>query len=89
MEANALGRRNRVFRAKLLCGSAGARALADAKLADGSLKTIYLTGSHTWNNLIDRGPSDPPPVFDFDNYLSFLREHDHNFIRLWSRHVTW
>src|SRR5688500_6385557 len=59
------------------------------KQRDGSLKAVYLTGSHTWANLIDRGPSDPPPVFDFENYLAFLREHDHNFIRLWSRHVTW
>jgi hypothetical protein len=59
------------------------------KLADGSLKAVYLTGSHTWPNLIDRGPSDPPPVFDFDGYLDLLQQHDHNFIRLWSRHVTW
>jgi len=29
---------------------------------DGSLKAVYLTGSHTWANLIDRGPSDPPPI---------------------------
>jgi hypothetical protein len=59
------------------------------KQSDGSLKAVYLTGSHTWSNLIDRGPSDPPPVFDFRAYLRFLREHNHNFIRLWSRHVTW
>ncbi len=60
-----------------------------AKSPDGSLKAVYLTGSHTWANLIDRGPSDPPPVFDFDSYLDFLQKHHHNFIRLWSRHVTW
>jgi hypothetical protein len=59
------------------------------KLSDGSPKTVYLTGSHTWANLIDRGPTDPPPVFDFGNYVALLREHEHNFIRLWSRHVTW
>lgn len=56
---------------------------------DGSLNAVYLTGSHTWPNLIDRGPSDPPPAFDFDWYLDFLERHDHNFVRLWSRHVTW
>lgn len=56
---------------------------------DGSLKAVYLTGSHTWGNLVDRGPSDPPPVFDFDSYLAFLEEHHHSFIRLWGRHVTW
>jgi hypothetical protein len=58
-------------------------------LPDGSLKAVYLTGSHTWPNLIDRGPSDPPPLFDFEGYLDFLQRDDHNFIRLWSRHVTW
>src|SRR5687768_18103683 len=52
-------------------------------------KAIYLTGSHTWANLIDRGPSDPPPAFDFNGYLDFLQKHHHNFIRLWARHVTW
>jgi hypothetical protein len=57
--------------------------------ADGSAKAIYLTGSHTWANLIDRGPSDPPPVFDFEWYLDFLEKHNHNFIRLWTRHITW
>lgn len=56
---------------------------------DGSLKAVYLTGSHTWPNLIDRGPSDPPPAFDFSAYLNFLQKHHHNFIRLWSRHVCW
>jgi hypothetical protein len=60
-----------------------------AKLPDGSLKTVYLTGSHTWANLIDRGASDPPPVFDFDRYLRFLEKHHHNFIRLWGRQISW
>jgi len=35
---------------------------------DGSGRAIYLTGSHTWANLVDIGPSDPPPRFDFDAY---------------------
>lgn len=56
---------------------------------DGSLRAVYLTGSHTWANLIDCGPSDPPPVFDFDGYLDLLQKHHHNFIRLWGRHVSW
>lgn len=59
------------------------------KRPDGSLKAVYLTGSHTWANLIDRGPSDPPPAFDFGGYLDFLAAHHHNFIRLWGRHVGW
>ncbi len=66
------------------------RYFADgARQPDGSLKAVYLTGSHTWPNLIDRGPSDPPPAFDFSAYLEFLQKHHHNFIRLWSRHVGW
>ncbi|MDI7274860.1 MAG: hypothetical protein QME94_02670, partial [Anaerolineae bacterium] len=56
---------------------------------DGSLRAVYLTGSHTWPNLIDRGPSDPPPTFDFGGYLDLLDKHNHNFVRLWARHVTW
>jgi hypothetical protein len=55
---------------------------------DSSGKAIYLTGSHTWTGLIDRGPTDPPPPFDFQRYLDLLQSSNHNFIRLWSRHVT-
>jgi len=57
---------------------------------DGSLKAVYLTGSHTWNNLVDMGRSDPPGAFDFDAYLEFLEKHHHNFIRLWAwDSTTW
>ena len=56
---------------------------------DGGLKAVYLTGSHTWANLIDRGPSDPPALFDFHGYLNLLERNNHNFVRLWSRHVSW
>ncbi len=50
---------------------------------DDGKRVVYLTGSHTWSNLQDMGPSDPPPAFDFDAYLDFLVQHNHNFIRLW------
>src|SRR5437763_5751363 len=50
---------------------------------DGSGKAIYLTGSHTWNSLEDMGYTDPPPALDFSVYLDFLKNHHHNFIRLW------
>jgi len=57
---------------------------------DGSGKAVYLTGAHTWNNLVDMGPSDPPERFDFDAYVDFLDRHGHNFIRLWAwDSVTW
>ncbi len=50
---------------------------------DDGKRAIYLTGSHTWNNLQDMGMTDPPAPFDFTAYLDFLQEHHHNFIRLW------
>jgi hypothetical protein len=60
------------------------------KTADGSLKAVFLTGAHTWNNLVDMGRSDPPEAFDFDAYLNFLTRHGHNFIRLWTwDSVSW
>lgn len=51
-------------------------------------KAIYLTGSHIWNNFHDgMGPgpgcSEISELVDFDAYLHFLKEHHHNFIRLW------
>ena len=51
-------------------------------------KAIYLTGSHIWNNFHDgMGPgsdcAEVPEKSDFDAYLAFLKEHNHNFIRLW------
>jgi len=56
--------------------------------SDGSGKAICLTGSHTWNNLKDMGPTDPPAAFDFDGYLDFLQKYNHNFIRLWTWELT-
>lgn len=47
-------------------------------------RAIYLTGSHTWLNFQDGGPTDPPEPFDYEAYLDFLERHHHNFIRLWS-----
>ncbi len=53
------------------------------KSPDGSLRAVYLTGSHTWSSLQDGGIIDPPPAFDYTGYLDFLQKHQHNFIRLW------
>jgi len=50
---------------------------------DGALRAVYLTGSHTWSNLVDIGRSDPPAPFDYEAYLDFLDRHHHNFFRLW------
>jgi hypothetical protein len=51
---------------------------------DGSGKAVYLTGSHTWSNFQDNGGSNPPPVFNYNGYLDFLVENNHNFFRLWT-----
>ncbi|MHB1034177.1 MAG: DUF6298 domain-containing protein [Pirellulales bacterium] len=57
---------------------------------DGSGRAVYLTGAHTWANLVDIGPQKPSPGFDFDAYLKFLAQHHHNFVRLWTwEPVTW
>ena len=57
---------------------------------DGSGKAIYLTGSHTWYNLVDIGPSDPPPPFDFPACLDWMKKLNHNFIRMWTWELaTW
>ena len=46
---------------------------------DGSLRTVYLTGSHTWGNLCDYRTN--WPAFDYAGYLDFLGRYHHNFIR--------
>jgi len=51
---------------------------------DGTGRAILLTGSHTWNNLVDMGPTDPPAKFDYDKYLDWLAAYPHNFFRLWT-----
>jgi hypothetical protein len=52
---------------------------------DGSGRAIYLTGSHHWDNLLDRGAE---PKFDYTAYLDFLVRHNHNFIRLWTNETA-
>ncbi len=54
--------------------------------ADG--RVVYLTGSHIWNNFHDglgpgAGCAETPEQNDYDAYLAFLKDHGHNFIRLW------
>ena len=51
-------------------------------------RAVYLTGSHIWNNLHDgMGPgaecAEVPERLDFGEYLDFLAQRGHNFIRLW------
>lgn len=51
---------------------------------DGTGRAVLLAGSHTWTNLQDAGRSDPPPPFNYEQYLDFLEAHGHNFFRLWT-----
>jgi hypothetical protein len=43
---------------------------------------VFLTGSHTRQNLQDIAPNTSP--MDFDAYLDALADHGHNFVRLWN-----
>ncbi len=49
---------------------------------DGSGQIVYLTGSHTWENLQDmliKGDK----RFDYSEYLDMMKTNGHNFMRLW------
>jgi uncharacterized protein DUF6298/collagenase-like protein with putative collagen-binding domain len=48
-------------------------------------RPVYLTGSHVFWNLVDNGPTTPPPAFDYADYLSKLQAMGHNFTRFWTR----
>lgn len=72
----------------LIVSAANPRYFAVASANSANQPVVYLTGSHIWNNLQDgMGPglncADTPEPFNFDNYLDFLNDHGHNFIRLW------
>lgn len=45
---------------------------------------VLLTGSHTWSNLRDIGPADPPEPFDYPGYLAMMTAWGHNFMRMWA-----
>lgn len=51
---------------------------------DGSGRAIYLTGSHTWNNLQDWGTDGVTVPFNFTEYVNFLKAHHHNFTLIWT-----
>jgi hypothetical protein len=55
--------------------------------ADASGRAIYLTGSHTWNNVQEISNF---KSFSFDDYIRFLRKANHNFTRLWAiENASW
>lgn len=90
------GKRVALHTAMLLFGMAGLawggpimaplRALAANRhyFTDGSGKAIYLTGSHTWNDLQDWGTNGAVRPLDFTAYVHMLVAHHHNFTLLWT-----
>jgi len=52
--------------------------------SDGTGRAVYLTGAPTWTTIVDMGPADPPPRFDFEKFLRWVEGYRHNFIRLWT-----
>ncbi len=53
-------------------------------------RALWLTGSHTWATIQERGIEGITPDFDYPAYLDFLQQHGHNFLRLWVwEHAQW
>jgi len=72
-------------RAQTATGPLRANPANSRYFTDGSGKAIYLTGSHTWSNLLDRGTLHPPQVpFDYAAYMKWMVSHNFNFMRLWT-----
>ncbi|MBS0001321.1 MAG: cellulase family glycosylhydrolase [Cyclobacteriaceae bacterium] len=51
---------------------------------DDSGKAIYLTGAHTWNNLVDMVADETDEVFDYPEYMTWMKQRNYNFFRLWA-----
>lgn len=49
---------------------------------------VILSGFHTWYNIQDGGPTDPPGAFDWDEYLDALVSYGCNFTKLWASMET-
>lgn len=72
-------------RAKVATGPLRVSLSNPRYFTDGSGKAIYLTGSHTWANLMDRGQSNPPAMaFDYSAYMKWMVQQNFNFMRLWT-----
>lgn len=61
------------------------RSKANPRYFENSGGLVFLTGSHTWDDVQDRGASDPPPPFNYNAYIAFLKSKNHNFTRLWAQ----
>jgi len=57
---------------------------------DNSGRAIYLTGSHTWNNLVDMSKTPGQDQFDYEAFLDSEDSCHFNFFRLWTWNLlTW
>jgi hypothetical protein len=73
------------LRARTATGPLRANPANPRYFTDSSGKAIYLAGSHTWANLLERGQLNPPGVaFDYDAYMKWMVGHNFNFMRLWT-----
>lgn len=52
-------------------------------LEDSSGNIVYLVGQSSQDNQQDKGPSDPPPVTNFTNYLDWAESYGINLVRGW------
>lgn len=59
---------------------------------DSSGKAVLLVGSDYWNLWQDGGRTNPPPHFDYDEFIQFALDHGYNYLKshTWeqSRHIT-
>ena len=55
-------------------------------LTDGTGRAVYLSGSHSWNDMQDLGlTGNAPAAFDFNSYVNFLVAHGQNMTILWRK----
>lgn len=57
-------------------------------LVDQNGKPVYLAGFHTWYNIQDGGPTDPPTTFDWTEYITAIQSYGCNFTKLWASMET-
>jgi Family of unknown function (DUF6298) len=60
------------------------RSKANPRYFENSGGIVFLAGSHTWDDLQDFGPTDPPVPLDYNAFVAFLKTKNHNFTRLWA-----
>ena len=60
------------------------RYFTDGTQTNGKYNVVFLTGSHTWCNLMDCDDTAAVSAkFNYTAYLDFLESKNHNFFRLW------